>query len=150
MDLGNLHYAPRSRKNRKRLGIGEGSGHGGTSTKGHKGQLSRAGMKVRSGFEGGQMPLQRRLPKRGFTNIFRIEYQTVNVKSLERLQNVKEVTPEVLYQNGLIGKKNQRVKILGSGDLQKALTVHAHAFSKSALEKIEKAGGKTAVLAAAK
>jgi large subunit ribosomal protein L15 len=96
------------------------------------------------------MPLQRRLPKRGFTNIFRIEYQTVNVKSLERLQNVTEVTPEVLYQNGLIGKKNQRVKILGSGDLQKALTVHAHAFSKSALEKIEKVGGKTAVLAAAK
>jgi large subunit ribosomal protein L15 len=150
MDLGNLHYAPRSRKNRKRLGIGEGSGHGGTSTKGHKGQLSRAGTKTNPWFEGGQMPLQRRLPKRGFTNIFRIEYQTDNVKSLERLQNVKEVTPEVLYQNGLIGKKNQRVKILGSGDLQKALTVHAHAFSKSALEKIEKAGGKTAVLAAAK
>jgi large subunit ribosomal protein L15 len=150
MDLGNLHYAPRSRKNRKRLGIGEGSGHGGTSTKGHKGQLSRAGVKINPGFEGGQMPLQRRLPKRGFTNIFRIEYQTVNVKSLERLQNVTEVTPEVLYQNGLIGKKNQRVKILGSGDLQKALTVHAHAFSKSALEKIEKVGGKTAVLAAAK
>jgi len=150
MDLGNLHYAPRSRKNRKRLGIGEGSGHGGTSTKGHKGQLSRAGMKTKAGFEGGQMPLQRRLPKRGFTNIFRIDYQTVNVESLERLHNVNEITPEVLYQNGLIGKKNQRVKILGDGDLKKALTVHAHAFSKSALEKIEKAGGKTAVLAAAK
>jgi len=150
MDLGNLHYAPRSRKNRKRLGIGEGSGHGGTSTKGHKGQLSRAGMKTKPGFEGGQMPLQRRLPKRGFTNIFRIDYQTVNVESLERLQNVNEITPEVLYQNGLIGKKNLRVKILGDGDLKKALTVHAHAFSKSALEKIEKAGGKTAVLAAAK
>ncbi|MDZ7360990.1 MAG: 50S ribosomal protein L15 [candidate division KSB1 bacterium] len=150
MDLGNLHYAPRSRKNRKRLGIGEGSGHGGTSTKGHKGQLSRAGTKTNPWFEGGQMPLQRRLPKRGFTNIFRIEYQTVNVKSLQRLQNVNEVTPAVLYQNGLIGKKNQLVKILGGGDLQKALTVHAHAFSKSALEKIEKAGGKTAVLAAAK
>ena len=150
MDLGNLHYAPRSRKNRKRLGIGEGSGHGGTSTKGHKGQLSRAGMKTKAGFEGGQMPLQRRLPKRGFTNIFRIDYQTVNVESLERLHNVNEITPEVLYQNGLIGKKNQRVKILGDGDLKKALTVHAHAFSKSALEKIGKAGGKTAVLAAAK
>lgn len=96
------------------------------------------------------MPLQRRIPKRGFTNIFRVEYQTVNVKSLEKLQNVNEITPEVLYSKGLIGKKNQRVKILGSGDLKKVLTVHAHAFSKSAQEKIEKAGGKTAVLATAK
>jgi large subunit ribosomal protein L15 len=148
MDLGNLHYAPRSRKNRKRLGIGEGSGHGGTSTKGHKGQLSRAGTKTNPWFEGGQMPLQRRLPKRGFTNVFRVEYQTVNVESLARLNEVHEITPEVLYNNGLVGKKNQRIKILGNGDLQKAFTVHAHAFSKSAQEKIEKAGGKTAVLAA--
>jgi large subunit ribosomal protein L15 len=150
MDLGNLHYAPRSRKNRKRLGIGEGSGHGGTSTKGHKGQLSRAGTKTNPWFEGGQMPLQRRLPKRGFTNIFRAEYQTVNVERLEKLNNVNEITPAVLHENGLIGKKNDRVKILGNGDLKKALTVHAHAFSKNAQEKIEKAGGKTAVLAAAK
>lgn len=148
MDLGNLHYAPRSRKNRKRLGIGEGSGHGGTSTKGHKGQLSRAGTKTNPWFEGGQMPLQRRLPKRGFTNIFRVEYQTVNVESLEKLQTTGEVTPAVLFDRGLIGKKNQPVKILGNGELKKALTVQAHAFSKSAQEKIEKAGGKTAVLAA--
>lgn len=142
MDLSNLHYAPRSRKPRKRLGIGEGSGHGGTSTKGHKGQLSRAGTKTNPWFEGGQMPLQRRLPKRGFTNIFRVEYQVVNVKSLARLQEVAEVTPAVLFERGLIGKKNQRVKILGDGSLEKALVVHAHAFSKAAQEKIEKAGGK--------
>jgi large subunit ribosomal protein L15 len=142
MDLSNLHYAPRSRKPRKRLGIGEGSGHGGTSTKGHKGQLSRAGTKTNPWFEGGQMPLQRRLPKRGFTNIFRVEYQVVNVDSLARLQDVAEVTPAVLFEHGLIGKKNQRVKILGDGSLEKALVVHAHAFSKAAQEKIEKAGGK--------
>jgi large subunit ribosomal protein L15 len=142
MDLSNLHYAPRSRKPRKRLGIGEGSGHGGTSTKGHKGQLSRAGTKTNPWFEGGQMPLQRRLPKRGFTNIFRVEYQVVNVDSLARLQDVAEVTPAVLFAHGLIGKKNQRVKILGDGSLEKALVVHAHAFSKAAQEKIEKAGGK--------
>ena len=148
MDLGNLQYAPRSRKKRKRLGIGEGSGHGGTSTKGHKGQLSRAGTKTNPWFEGGQMPLQRRLPKRGFTNIFRVDYQAVNLTKLARLKDVTDVTPEVQYKNGLIGKKNERIKILGSGELKKALTVHAHAFSKSALEKIAKAGGKTAVLAA--
>ncbi len=150
MDLSNLHYAPRSRKPRKRLGIGEGSGHGGTSTKGHKGQLARAGTKTNPWFEGGQMPLQRRLPKRGFTNIFRVEYQIVNVEGLARLQEVTEVTPAVLFDKGLIGKKHQPVKILGSGELNQALTVHAHAFSKSAQEKIEKAGGKTAVLGAAK
>ncbi len=142
MDLSNLHYAPRSRKPRKRLGIGEGSGHGGTSTKGHKGQLSRAGTKTNPWFEGGQMPLQRRLPKRGFTNIFRVPHQVVNIASLARLQDVAEVTPSVLFERGLIGKKNQPVKILGDGNLEKALVVHAHAFSKSAQEKIEKAGGK--------
>jgi large subunit ribosomal protein L15 len=142
MDLSNLHYAPRSRRPRKRLGIGEGSGHGGTSTKGHKGQLSRAGTKTNPWFEGGQMPLQRRLPKRGFTNIFRIEHQVVNVESLARLKDVTEVTPAVLFEHGLIGKKNERVKILGDGNLEKALVVHAHAFSKTAQAKIERAGGK--------
>ncbi|MGH7596805.1 MAG: 50S ribosomal protein L15 [bacterium] len=142
MDLSNLQHAPRSRKPRKRLGIGEGSGHGGTSTKGHKGQLSRAGTKTNPWFEGGQMPLQRRLPKRGFTNIFRVEYQVVNLESLAKLQGVAEVTPAVLFERGLIGKKNRRVKILGDGSLEKALVVHAHAFSKAAQEKIEKAGGK--------
>jgi large subunit ribosomal protein L15 len=142
MELSNLRYAPRSRKPRKRLGIGEGSGHGGTSTKGHKGQLSRAGTKTNPWFEGGQMPLQRRLPKRGFTNIFRTEYQVVNVEGLARLQDVAEVTPAVLFERGLVDKKNQPVKILGDGNLEKALVVHAHAFSKSAQEKIVKAGGK--------
>ena len=142
MDLSNLHYAPRSRKKRKRIGLGEGSGHGGTSTKGHKGQRSRAGSKIRPWFEGGQMPLQRRLPKRGFTNIFRTEYQIVNLQNLTRIKGAKEVTLTVLFEQGLIDKKDQRVKILGDGDLDKALVVHAHAFSKAAQEKIEKAGGK--------
>jgi large subunit ribosomal protein L15 len=142
MDLSNLHFAPRSRKKRKRIGCGEGSGHGGTSTKGHKGQRSRAGVKIKPWFEGGQMPLQRRLPKRGFTNIFRTEHQIVNVESLGRLNEKAEITPAVLFERGLIGKKNQSVKILGNGALEKALVVHAHAFSKTAQEKIEKAGGK--------
>jgi large subunit ribosomal protein L15 len=146
MDLSNLHYAPGSHKRPKRIGCGEGSGHGGTSTKGHKGQRSRAGSKIRPWFEGGQMPLQRRIPKRGFTNIFRSEYQIVNVQNLARLPGMSEVTPAVLYEQGLISKKNQPVKILGNGELEKPFVVHAHAFSKTAQEKIEKAGGKTLIL----
>jgi large subunit ribosomal protein L15 len=146
MDLSNLRYAPRSRKKRKRVGCGEGSGHGGTSTRGHKGQHSRAGSKIRPWFEGGQMPLQRRVPKRGFINIFRTEYQVVNLASLGRLQKLAEVTPEVLYKHGLISKKNQPVKILGEGELASVMTVHAHAFSKTAREKIEKIGGKALLL----
>jgi large subunit ribosomal protein L15 len=146
MDLSNLRYARRSRKKRKRIGFGEGSGHGGTSTKGHKGQRSRAGMKIKPWFEGGQMPLQRRLPKRGFTNIFRTEYQIVNLQDLARIKRAKEVTPAVLFEQGLIDKKDRRVKILGDGDLDKALDVHAHAFSKTAQEKIEKAGGKALLI----
>jgi large subunit ribosomal protein L15 len=146
MELSNLSYAPGSRKNRKRVGRGEGSGHGGTSTRGHKGQYSRSGSKHRAWFEGGQMPLQRRIPKRGFTNIFRVEYQTVNVDSLAGLEGVSTVTPEVLHQKRLVRKKNVPVKILGSGEITQALEVQAHAFSQSAREKIEKAGGKAVVI----
>jgi large subunit ribosomal protein L15 len=146
MELSNLSYAPGSRKNRKRVGRGEGSGHGGTSTRGHKGQYSRSGSKHRAWFEGGQMPLQRRIPKRGFTNIFRVEYQTVNVDSLAGLEGVSTVTPEVLHQKRLVRKKDVPVKILGSGEITQALEVQAHAFSQSAREKIEKAGGKAVVI----
>ena len=132
--------------NRKRVGRGMGSGMGKTSTRGHKGQGSRSGSRLLRGFEGGQMPLHRRLPKRGFTNIFRTEYQIVN---LERLVGLGErnITPEVLVKNGLAGK-NDLIKILGDGEVKSALTVQAHKFSKSAQEKITKAGGKAEVIGA--
>jgi large subunit ribosomal protein L15 len=122
-----------------------GSGMGKTSTRGHKGQGSRSGSRTMRGFEGGQMPLHRRLPKRGFTNIFREEYAVVNV---ERLAGLGEstVTPEVLKKAGIIKRLEQRIKVLGDGELTTALTVHAHKFSKSAQEKIAKAGGKVEVL----
>lgn len=149
MELSNLTYAPGSRKNRKRVGRGIGSGHGGTSTRGHKGLYSRSGSSQKAGFEGGQMPLQRRVPKRGFTNVFRVEYQTVNLERLAKLEGVSIVNPEVLHQNRVIRKKRVPVKILGTGELAKALEVHAHSFSKSAKEKIEKAGGKVVIVGAA-
>jgi len=117
-----------------------GSGMGKTSTRGHKGQGSRSGSSMMRGFEGGQMPLHRRLPKRGFVNIFRTEYAVVNLSSLAEL-GATEVTPEVLYQAGMVPRKSSLVKILGEGELQGALTVRAHKFSKSAQEKITKAGG---------
>ncbi|MDQ7063765.1 MAG: 50S ribosomal protein L15 [candidate division KSB1 bacterium] len=142
MDLGNLTYAKGSRKKRKRVGRGEGSGHGGTACRGHKGQRSRSGGGVPPWFEGGQMPLQRRVPKRGFTNIFRKEYQIVNLEDLERKVTDTVVTPEILHQLRLIDKKDQPVKILGTGEITRPLEISAHAFSKSAIEKIEKAGGK--------
>lgn len=148
MELSNLTYAPGSRKNRKRVGRGIGSGHGGTSTRGHKGLYSRSGSSSKPGFEGGQMPLQRRIPKRGFTNIFRVEFQTVNLDKLAKLEGVAVVNLEVLLERRLIRKKNVPVKVLGSGELAKAFEVHAHRFSKSAKEKIEKAGGKAVVVGA--
>lgn len=146
MDLGSLKYAPGSVRKRKRVGRGPGSGHGKTACRGHKGQRSRSGSKIRPWFEGGQMPLQRRIPKRGFTNIFRTEYQVINLKDLDGLKKVKAVTPESLFEKGLISKRNTPVKILGSGELKAALDVSAHAFSASAKEKIEKAGGKVTVI----
>lgn len=146
MRLNNLHYAQGSRKKRKRVGRGPGSGHGGTSCRGHKGQKSRSGAKSRPWFEGGQMPIHRRVPKRGFRNIFRKEFQIVNVGDLNRLEGVEEVDPKLLYQHKLISKKNLPVKILGDGQLEKALKVSAHAFSKTAAEKIESAGGRVVVL----
>jgi len=133
--------------NRKRVGRGMGSGMGKTSTRGHKGQRSRSGSRMMRGFEGGQMPLHRRLPKRGFTNIFRTEYQVVN---LDRLAGLGEtnITPEVMVKRGLAGK-NDLIKVLGDGELKSALTVQAHKFSKSAQEKITKAGGKAELIGGA-
>jgi large subunit ribosomal protein L15 len=141
--LSNLKYAEGSKKNKKRVGRGPGSGHGKTAARGMNGQLSRSGAKKKAWFEGGQMPLQRRVPKFGFTNIFRVEYQVVNVQDLQKLAEAKEkvVNPESLRKFGLVKKKNQPVKILGTGELKAKLQVEANAFSKSAQEKIEAAGG---------
>ncbi len=141
MNLSNLRAPRKANENKKRVGRGMGSGMGKTSTRGHKGQGSRSGSSLMRGFEGGQMPLHRRLPKRGFTNIFKTEYEVVNLDRLARLSET-EITPEVLRKAGVVTSKNTLVKVLGQGDLSKALTVHAHKFSKSAQEKIEKAGGK--------
>jgi large subunit ribosomal protein L15 len=145
MNLADLAPAPGSRKKRKRVGRGPGSGHGKTSCRGHKGQNSRSGGGVKPGFEGGQMPLQRRLPKRGFTNIFQKTFSIVNVSSLEKLEE-SEITPEVLIKEGLVRKIQDGVKILGNGELTRAVTVKAHAFSTSAKEKIEKAKGTAEVI----
>jgi len=144
MNLSNIHAPKKATENRKRVGRGMGSGMGKTSTRGHKGQRSRSGSRMIRGFEGGQMPLHRRMPKRGFTNIFRKEY---NIVSLERLAALGEttITPDVLRKAGVV-KTKLPVKILGDGELKAAITVQAHKFSKSAQEKITKAGGKVEVL----
>lgn len=146
MKLDELKPAEGSRFERKRIGRGIGSGTGKTSGKGHKGQNARSGGGVRPGFEGGQMPLYRRLPKRGFTNIFAKEYVAVNVSELERFDNGTEVSAELLKEAGVISKVKDGVKILGRGEITKKLTVKAAKFSASAQEKIEKAGGKTEVI----
>ena len=143
MDLSNLTPAEGSVKQRKRVGRGQGSGRGGTSTRGHKGAKSRSGYSRKIGFEGGQMPLQRRVPKFGFTNINRKEYKGVNLDILQGLvdnKNVKEITREVLIQNGLVSK-NDLIKILGRGELKAKLDVTVHSFSKTAKAAIEAAGG---------
>ena len=143
MKLHDLSPAPGSKKNRKRLGRGPGSGTGKTAGRGHKGQRSRSGFSQRFGFEGGQMPLVRRVPKRGFTNIFRIEYSVVNLSRLVDFEG--DVTPETLAAHGL-ARTNRPVKILGEGEVGKALKVSAHMFSASARAKIEAAGGSCEVL----
>ena len=145
MNLSSLKPPPGSTRNRKRLGRGPGSGLGSQSGKGHKGQRSRSGYKSRAWHEGGQMPINRRLPKRGFTNIFKTEYQVVNLESIVKL-NLDVVDKEALLSSRLIRNKRIPIKVLGNGDLVKSLTVKANAFSKSALEKIEKAGGKAEVV----
>ncbi|MBI2620559.1 MAG: 50S ribosomal protein L15 [Ignavibacteriales bacterium] len=148
--LSNLSPAKGSRRKVKRIGRGQGSGYGGTATRGHKGAKSRSGHKFRLWFEGGQMPLTRRIPKFGFKPRNREEAQIVNVETLERLVSEKRisgsVTPESLYQAGAVAKKNIKIKILGTGELKSKLEVSAHAFSKSAISKIQAAGGKATVL----
>ncbi len=149
--LGNLKPAEGATKKRKRVGRGQGSGRGGTSTRGHKGSKSRSGYKKKIGFEGGQMPLYRRVPKFGFKNINRVEYLAVNVGRLEVLAQKGAfedglVTPGILIKHGVISKARDLVKILGNGDLNTKLTVKAHAFSKSAIEKITASGGSVEVL----
>ena len=146
MRLDELKPSEGSRFESKRVGRGIGSGTGKTSGKGHKGQNARSGGGVRPGFEGGQMPLYRRLPKRGFTNIFAKKYVTVNVEVLERFENGTEVTAEVLKEAGIISKTLDGVKFLGRGEVTKSLTVKVAGFTASAKEKIEKAGGKAEVI----
>lgn len=138
MELHDLQPAKGSKKSRKRVGRGPGSGTGKTAGRGHKGQKSRTGYSRRPGFEGGQMPLVRRVPKRGFTNIFKQDYAIVNVAQLDDFEG--EVTPETLREAGLI-RSGLPLKVLGQGELNASLTVHAHKFSKSARAKIEAAGG---------
>ena len=146
--IGTLRPPGGAHKRRKRIGQGIGSGHGKTATRGSKGQRSRSGMRMRPGFEGGQMPLQRRLPKRGFTNIFKKQYAIVNLGDLAKLDPKEKVTPELLAQRGLIGRLNDGLRVLGGGELTAPLQISAHYFSKSAAEKIAKAGGKAEVISA--
>jgi large subunit ribosomal protein L15 len=146
MKLHELKYTEGARQDSKRLGRGQGSGQGKTAGKGHKGQGARSGGGVALGFEGGQTPIYRRIPKRGFTNVNRVEYAIVNVEQLNRFENGVEVSPELLIETGLVKKEYNGIKILGVGTLEKKLTVKAHKFSKSAVTLIEQAGGKVEVI----
>ena len=146
MDLGNLHPSPGSTRRNKRLGRGPGSGHGKTAGRGHKGKGARSGGNVKPGYEGGQMPLQRRLPKRGFTPIARTSYAVVNLGRLTAFDAGSSVGPDELRAQGLL-RRRRPVKILGEGTLDRALTVQAHAFSEKARTAIEAAGGRAVVLA---
>ena len=146
MKLHELKPAPGSTKRRKVVGRGRGSGHGTTAGRGGKGQTARTGSSIPAWFEGGQMPLIRRLPKRGFTNIFKKNYAIINLQVLDRFESGQEVTPALLVSEGLIRSRHDGVKVLGTGALTKALMVHAHKFSHSAAAKIEAAGGKVQVI----
>jgi large subunit ribosomal protein L15 len=149
MDLSNLKPAHGSKSTKKRVGRGHGSGTGAQAGRGHKGAKSRSGFKFKRGFEGGQMPLHRRIPKRGFHNEFRVEYAVVNLDTLaDRFDEGTVITPDLLRERGLIRSTRQPIKVLARGDISKKLTVHAHKFSGKAAEKIAAAGGATEVLAA--
>ena len=152
LNLSNLGAPKGANSNKKRVGRGMGSGMGKTSTRGHKGQRSRSGSRMMRGFEGGQMPLHRRLPKRGFTNIFRQEYFVLGLDRIELIastQNETDLSVEKLHTLGVVRKKNALVKVLANGEIHTAVTVYAHKFSKQARQKIEQAGGKAIVLGAA-
>jgi large subunit ribosomal protein L15 len=146
MNLSNLRAPRKANRGKKRVGRGMGSGHGKTSARGHKGQHSRTGSSLMRGFEGGQMPLHRRMPKRGFTNIFRTEYTVLNLERIAEMGET-ELTHERLRALGFLKRRNELLKILGNGELTTAITIHAHKFSKGAQEKIEKAGGKAVLIA---
>ena len=146
LSINTLKPAPGANRKNKRVGRGMGSGHGKTATRGYNGQHSRAGSTMRPGFEGGQMPLYRRLPKRGFNNIFRREYVVVNLEKLATFDAGAKIDPVVLRDNGIIKNLNEDIKILGTGELTNAIHVYAHKFSKSAIEKIHKAGGSVEVI----
>lgn len=146
MNLNELKYTEGARRESKRIGRGHGSGNGKTAGKGNKGQNARSGGGVALGFEGGQTPLYRRLPKRGFTNFNRKVFAIVNVETLNRFENGTEVTPELLIESGIVKKELDGIKILGQGELEKKLTVKANKFSKSAVAVIEQAGGTTEVI----
>jgi len=146
MRIEDIRPAEGSTKNKKRVGRGVGSGHGKTSCKGHKGQKARSGGTKGAGFEGGQMPLQRRIPKRGFTNIFKKEYAIINLDTLEALKDDSVITPELLIEKGVIKKMKDGLKVLANGSIQRPVTIKANAFSASAAAKIEAAGGKTEVI----
>lgn len=144
--LHDLKATPGARVGRKRKGRGIGSGLGKTAGRGQKGQKSRSGGGTRRGFEGGQMPLARRLPKRGFTNIFREEIAIVNIKDLDRFADGVEITPELLYEEGLVKKRDIKIKLLGKGHLDRPLTIRVHQASKSAVDKVSAAGGQVEVI----
>ncbi|MFQ5868459.1 MAG: 50S ribosomal protein L15 [Candidatus Zixiibacteriota bacterium] len=146
MKLGELRKPPGSTRKRKRVGRGPGSGHGKTSTRGHKGQKSRSGYKSKAYFEGGQMPLSRRLPKRGFRSPFKREFVIVNLYQLETLTGLERIDPEILKERGIVRKIDLPLKILGGGEMKFAATVAANAFSQSARQKIEAAGGRVEVI----
>ena len=147
MSLNNLRPPKGAKHPRKRVGRGPGSGHGKTASRGHKGAQSRSGFRFKRGFEGGQMPLHRRVPKRGFHNIFRVEYAVINLDTLNEVFDAgSDVTPEVLRERGLVRETGVPVKVLGRGDISKKLTVRAHKFSSTAAEKIAAAGGSTEVI----
>ncbi len=148
IQIGTLQPPRGAHKRRKRVGFGRGSGHGKTATRGSKGQLSRSGSRMRRGFEGGQMPLHRRIPKRGFTNIFRRQYALINLKDLHVFKPEEKITPELLAERGIIKRLRDGLKVLGEGELRAPLVIAAHSFSKSALEKIQKAGGTAEVIPA--
>jgi len=146
--VGTIHPPRGAHKRSKRIGLGMGSGHGKTATRGSKGQRSRAGSRMRPGFEGGQMPLHRRLPKRGFTNIFKKHFALVNLRDLSTFSSDDKITPELLIQRGLIKKLGEGLRVLGDGELKSPLNISAHYFSKPALGKIKKAGGTAEVIRA--
>lgn len=146
MRIEELGPNPGAKKNKKRVGRGDGSGHGKTATRGENGQKARPGGGKAPGFEGGQMPFVRRMPKRGFSNIFRKEYATVNLRDIEKVTGADVISPEILFDEGIVNKIGAGIKVLAHGELTHAVTVQAHKFSKSAVQKIEAAGGKAEVI----